>query len=117
MPNKDETQIIEAPQTGNDYETLDKVNRFIKEAALVAIPELQIGSLETILEPIKNNFTPEQKFWLMKALWFKPVSNYQWRHPAIFGEPINFDLRTDSFMSLISRVFKAGYKYKADEIH
>ena len=83
---------------------------------LETINESTNESLLNALGPTEEELTPGNKFWILFALYFKPVGKYQWKHTVLGDEILWFDIENDSFISLISRVFKAGYKSKQDDI-
>ncbi|MEK6878333.1 MAG: hypothetical protein AABY22_01925 [Nanoarchaeota archaeon] len=74
---------------------------------------LQDSNNETLniaLGPTEEELTPGNKYWILKSLLFQSIGKYQWTHPVLGDEILWFDIENDHLMSIISRVFKAGYK-------
>lgn len=126
--------VIIVSTGGDNYSVLDRVDPRIKKLAVEGQLELPgrtdesnvyhdtrvfSATEETLTEalgPNENNLTPENKYWIMKALWFKPVGKYQWTHPVTGDEIIWFDINTHLMMHPILEVFRAGRKHLTAEL-
>jgi len=89
-----------------DYFTPDQI-----KAVTIATNEV----LTSALGPTPDDLTPGNKYWILKAMLFEPVGKYQWTHPALGDVIIWFDIQNDLLLSIVSRVFRAGYKTKQNE--